>query len=211
MEHSLSWQTNRPSASPEILSILCIPKIPYRIRKSPSTASILIHIDSVHVLHPTPLGPILVLSSHLCLGLTTSLFPSGLPTKSSTHLSSKFATCATNLFPLLNKTRPLTNPRYIINQTYNLYGLTIWSDSHFAFFRLYQLHFTTEHLTSIVRDDVTYRYWIVFIYLKMFLRINLKTWQHDMIVVYHDASIIIHLKFISLFRVFFYETDFYQQ
>jgi len=37
------------------------------------------------------------------------------------------------------------------------------------------MHFTAENLTSIVGDDVTYRYWIVFIYLKTFLRINLIT------------------------------------
>jgi len=35
-------------------------------------------------------------------------------------------------------------------------------------FRLYQTHYTPEHLTCIVRDDVTYRYWIVVIYLKIF-------------------------------------------
>jgi len=35
------------------------------------------------------------------------------------------------------------------------------------------MHLTAEHLTFIVQDDVTYRYWIVFIYLETFLRINL--------------------------------------
>jgi len=37
------------------------------------------------------------------------------------------------------------------------------------------MYLTTEHLTSIVRDDVTYTYRIVFIYLKIFVRINLIT------------------------------------
>ena len=124
MEHSLSWKANRSSPSPEILSTLCIPKIRYRIRKSPPTASILSHIDSVHGLHFTSFGPILILSSHLCLGLPNSLFPSGLPAKSRTHLSPKFTTSATSFFPLVDKIRPLTIPRDIIN-TVNVQSVRI--------------------------------------------------------------------------------------
>jgi hypothetical protein len=38
-----------------------------------------------------------------------------LPNKSCTYLSPKFATCATNLFPLVDKIQPLTNQRDIID------------------------------------------------------------------------------------------------
>jgi len=68
--------------------------------------------------------------------------------------------------------RPMNNARNIINQTYNLYGLTIRLDSHFTIFRLYQMHFTTQHLTFIVRYDVTYRYWIVLFISKFFLELT---------------------------------------
>jgi len=137
MEHSLSWEADRSSASPEILSFLYIRKIPYRIRKSPPTASILSHIDSIQVLHPTSLGPILVLSSHLCLGLPSSLLPSVFPTKSCTHLSPKFATCATNLFHLVDNIRPLSNPLDIIDivkvQSVRINDLLSFTFRHFYF------------------------------------------------------------------------------
>ena len=118
MEHSLSLEAKKPSASLDFLSILCIPKILYRIRKNPPNVSILSHIDSVHGLHPTSLGTILVLSSHLSLGLPSSLFPSGLLTKSCTHLPPKSATCATRLFLLVEKFDPyLTHATLSIKRT----------------------------------------------------------------------------------------------
>jgi hypothetical protein len=42
---------------------------------------ILSHINPVHALHPTSWRPILILSSYLCLVISSGLFPSGLPTK----------------------------------------------------------------------------------------------------------------------------------
>jgi len=65
MEQSPSWEAIQFSASQEILRILGNPKIHYRIHKCPP--------------HPTSWRPILILSSHLRLCLSSVLFPSGIP------------------------------------------------------------------------------------------------------------------------------------
>jgi hypothetical protein len=62
----------------ELPSILCNPKVHYRVHKSPPLVPILSQIDAVHT---TPsLRSILILSIHLRLDLSSGLFPSGLPT-----------------------------------------------------------------------------------------------------------------------------------
>jgi hypothetical protein len=67
------------AASQEIPRILWNPKVHYRTHKCPSPLPILSQ------LHPVPTTPsqrsILILSSHLRLGLPSGLFPSGLPTR----------------------------------------------------------------------------------------------------------------------------------
>ena len=47
----------------------------------PATVPILSQINPVHVSHPTSWRYILILSSHLCLGISSDLFPLGFPTK----------------------------------------------------------------------------------------------------------------------------------
>jgi hypothetical protein len=81
MEQSYSWEANRSSASQEIPCILWNLEVHYHNQKSPSPVPIPSHIKAVHVPQPTIQRFILTLSSHLCLGLSSGLFPSGLPTK----------------------------------------------------------------------------------------------------------------------------------
>ena len=81
MVQSPSWEANRFSASQEIPCILWNPKVHYRIHKCPPPAPILSQLVPVHAPHPTSWSSILILSSHLRLGLPSGLFPSSVPTK----------------------------------------------------------------------------------------------------------------------------------
>jgi len=74
MEQSRSWEANRSLASPEIPRILWNPKVHYHIYKCPPPVPILSQISPVHAPHPTSWRPILILSSHIRLGLPSGLF-----------------------------------------------------------------------------------------------------------------------------------------
>ena len=106
MQHSPSSEANLFSANQEIPRTLRNPKFHHRIHKCPPPVPILSQLDPVHTPHPTSCRSILILSSHLCLGLPSGLIPSGFPTK----------TLYTSLlYPIRAKC-----PAHLISALYNL-------------------------------------------------------------------------------------------
>ena len=89
-------------------------KVPYCIQKCPPTAPILSQINSLHTSNLTSYRSILILSSHLRLGLPSGLFPSGFPTKTvyTPLLSPIRVTCHTNLILLHFITRTILGEQY---------------------------------------------------------------------------------------------------
>jgi hypothetical protein len=79
MELSPSWEAAIHAGTQELPNILWNPKIYYRVHKSPSLVPILNQIDPVHTT-PSYLRPILTLSTHVRLGLSSGLFISCFPT-----------------------------------------------------------------------------------------------------------------------------------
>jgi hypothetical protein len=69
MEQIPSWEANRSSASKEILHILWNQKVQYHIHKHLPSVPVLSQISPVTALHPTSSRSVLVLFSHLSLGL----------------------------------------------------------------------------------------------------------------------------------------------
>jgi hypothetical protein len=74
MELSPSGGAANSAATQEIPSILWNPKVHYRVHKSPPL------VPNLSPIHPIYLRSILILSTHLRLGLPNGLFRSGFPT-----------------------------------------------------------------------------------------------------------------------------------
>jgi hypothetical protein len=105
MEQSPFREANRFAGSEEIPRILWGPKVHYSIHKCPPPVPILSQINPVHAPHPTSWRSILILSSHLSLGLPSGLLPSGFPIK--TLYTSHTATCPAHLNLLYFITRTI--------------------------------------------------------------------------------------------------------
>jgi hypothetical protein len=81
-ELSPFWEAANCAATQELPSILWNPKVHHRLHKSPPMVPILSQINPVHTTpsHPISLRSILILATHLRLGLPSGLLPSGCPT-----------------------------------------------------------------------------------------------------------------------------------
>jgi len=94
MKKRPSWVANRFSASQENPRNLLYPKFHYLVSKCPPPVFILSQINPVHAFsHPNYWRTILILPSHLRLGLPNGIFPSGFPTKTLVGTSYPSHTC----------------------------------------------------------------------------------------------------------------------
>jgi hypothetical protein len=75
------WGTYSCSADQETFRRLCNPKVHYRVHKSPQPIPVLSQMNPVHTLTPYFLKIHFIIVLHLLLGLESSHFPSGFPTK----------------------------------------------------------------------------------------------------------------------------------
>lgn len=77
MEYCCLWEGMSVSDGWEIPCISCTLTVYYHVHKNSKLVCIFSQMNPVYTLHPLSVRSITILSSHLCLGLTSSLFASG--------------------------------------------------------------------------------------------------------------------------------------
>jgi hypothetical protein len=87
MEQSPTWHTNCPSASQQISHIQWSPKVHYHMKTRLPLVPVQSQVTPVHAIPCYFFEICSKLSSHLCLGLSSNLFSSGIPPKYCMHLS----------------------------------------------------------------------------------------------------------------------------
>jgi hypothetical protein len=80
MELSPSWEAASHAAAQELPNILWDPRVHNRVHKRPPLVPIQSQIIQSIPPHPVSLKSILISTTHLHLGLSSGLFPSGFPT-----------------------------------------------------------------------------------------------------------------------------------
>jgi len=98
----------------------------------PEPVPVLSQLDPVHTPHPTSCRSVLILSSHLCLGL----FPSGFPTKTlyTPLFTPVRATCPAHLILLDFITRTILGEQYrSLSSSLRSFGVSIIYDKKYDF------------------------------------------------------------------------------
>jgi hypothetical protein len=114
MEQRPSWEANSFSDSQEIPRILWNAGVHYRLHKIPPPVPVLSQLNPVHSPLSRSWRSILILSSHLRLGLPSGRLPSGLPTKilHAPHFSLIRVICPAHLILLDLITRIIFGDKY---------------------------------------------------------------------------------------------------
>ena len=154
MEQSPSWEVNWFATSQEIPCIVWNLKVHYRIHKCPTPVPVLSQLDLVHTPAPTSWRSILILSSHLPLGLPSGPFPSGFPTKTLyVPLPSPiYTTCPTHLILLDFISHTILGEQY--------------KSLSSSFLKINILIFT-NFLQTFLKRKVTYLLWLIIIHTKL--------------------------------------------
>jgi hypothetical protein len=118
MELNPSWETTSSTATQKLPNFLWNSKVHYRVHKSRALVSILSQINPVHST-PSYLRSILILSTHLRLGLPSGYFPSGFATN--ILYTFLFSPCLLHALSF--------HPSWLHHSNYTWWGYKLWNSS----------------------------------------------------------------------------------
>jgi hypothetical protein len=162
MEPSNSWGAKNFSTSQEFPHILWDPKVHYHSQNCLTPVPILRQLDPLNTHpHPTSWESILILSSHLYLGLLSVLFRSGFPTKN-LYTTLQFPTNPTcPVHPILDFiTCAIFGEGYKINNSYimqfsSLPCYLVPLRPKYWFLQLYLVNISTDYIS------LTWKIWYI--------------------------------------------------